>query len=110
MNTILKALELTRHAIILLEEEVVLHNRGAGSVGVLAQLDACKEELCEMLAQLESGCLPPPNQRLRGMGHMIADSWPINSTLGDALLLAEQAYRSAENTSTIARNYGNYSN
>lgn len=95
MNTILKALVLTRQAIVLLEKEIELHSRGAGSVGVLAQLDACKEQLGEMLDQLESGHLPPPNQRLRGMGHMIADSWPTNSTLGDALLLAEQAYRSA---------------
>jgi hypothetical protein len=96
MKSITKALVLSRQANAFLKEEIDRHKSGAGIVGVATQLVECQNQIEEMIVQLESGHLPPKNQRLRGMGHMIADSWPINSQLGDALLLAEQAYHIAE--------------
>jgi hypothetical protein len=57
-----------------------------------AQMEECRRHLDIMLQQIESGNLPPQEDRESGMGHMIADSWPA-SRLGEALSQAEQAYR-----------------
>jgi hypothetical protein len=96
MRERIKALALSRHAMELLNQEIERLHRNMNVVGTPAQLATCKQQLQEMIRQLESDCLPPKNQRLFGMGHMIADSWPIDSELGDALLRAEQAYRAAK--------------
>ncbi len=95
MKKIEKALTLSRQAIGLLEVELDLQKRGKGTTGTAVQLEMCMGQLQKMIIQLEQSQLPPKNQRLLGMGHMIADSWPVNSKLGEALLLAEQAYRAA---------------
>ena len=94
MNEIIKALALSQRAMLILGEELDRQSRAERTVGTTAQLEACKQQLVGMVAQLESGHLPRKEQRLCGMGHMIADSWPVDSKLGEALLLAEQAYRS----------------
>ncbi|MBI4661065.1 MAG: hypothetical protein HY735_19715 [Verrucomicrobia bacterium] len=95
MNQIAKALALSKQALALINQEMERQDHGSGAVGTVSQLLTCKQQLQAMIAELESGSLPPKDERLRGMGHMIADSWPTDSTLADALLLAEQAYRSA---------------
>jgi uncharacterized protein (DUF305 family) len=95
MSKIEKALALTQQAMKMVEEELDRQNRDETTVGTKTQLEACKQQLCEMITQMEKAQLPPKHQRLFGMGHMIADSWPINSKLGEALLNAEHAYRNA---------------
>ncbi|HEV2331414.1 MAG TPA: hypothetical protein VGY56_21740 [Verrucomicrobiae bacterium] len=95
MNNTPKALALSRRAMVLLNEEIDRHKRGLGTIGTHGQLENSKQQLTRMITQLESGSLPPKDQRLVGMGHMVADSWPVDAKLGEALLLAEQAYRSA---------------
>lgn len=90
-----KALLLTKGALELLKAELTHHSQGRASAIPLAQLLICERQLKEMIFELEEGPLRPSSLRLRGMGTMIADSWPLDSELGDALLLAEQAYRKA---------------
>jgi hypothetical protein len=94
MNQTAKALALSRQALALIEEELNRKDRSE-AIGTATQLLACKRQLSEMIVELASGSLPPIHQRMHGMGHMIADSWPTDSKLADALLAAEQAYRRA---------------
>jgi hypothetical protein len=94
MSNQTKALELTKKALDLLLAERQRHLEGNPTVGVLTQLESCRNQLEKMLIQL-SNKLPPPNERLSGMGHMVGDSWPINNPLGIAFLEAEQAYKKA---------------
>lgn len=90
-----KALMLSRRALDMLLVELSGHSQGK-MVGVpLAQLLLCRKQLDAMILELESGLLKPSSLRLRGMGAMISDSWPLDYALGDALLLAEQAYLKA---------------
>ncbi len=93
MNRIQRTLELSNHALVLLEEEIRRHDQGTGTVGTLPQLLECKRQLREMITQVETGKVPSRAERLYGMGHMVADSWPLTTELGEALLAAEQAYR-----------------
>lgn len=72
------------------------YRQGLPVVGAPTQLQSSRGQLEQMLEQLESGALPPPGERLGGMGHMIGDSWPLNDPLGIALSEAEQAYRNAK--------------
>jgi hypothetical protein len=93
MNTKQKALNLTQKALVMLSLEEERHRSGRPIVGALTQLQSSRNQLEQMLAQLESNALPPLDRRLAGMGHMIGDSWPPGDPLGIALLEAEQAYR-----------------
>ena len=95
MNSREKALELTRKALALLSHEEERHSQGCATVGSATQLRSSRNQLEQMLTQLESDGLPSPDRRVRGMGHMVGDSWPLNEPLGNALLEAEQAYRKA---------------
>jgi hypothetical protein len=54
-----------------------------------------REHLSRMLAELESGQLPPRENREDIMGFPIADSWPVDPELGTAIIEAEQLYRKA---------------
>jgi hypothetical protein len=48
-----------------------------------------------ILDQIERDAVPPEPLRLRGMGHMIVDSWPYDGALGELgelLVAAERSY------------------
>lgn len=79
-------------ALGLVDEELTLHRSGAGRVSNEAQLQLIKEKLFAMLIQVESGNLPLKQERIRGIGRMVADSWPFDSELGSVLLDVEQSY------------------
>jgi hypothetical protein len=96
MSTRQTAIELTRKALDMLSLEESRHRQGHATVGTATQLESSRNQLEQMLAQLNSDELPPLDSRLRGMGHMVGDSWPLNEPLGNALLEAEQAYRKAK--------------
>ncbi len=90
---IAKTLELVRCAYNEVVEDVARQeNAGAGGIEH-RQLLYCKVALQRMMDQLESGQLPPEEERENGIGRMISDSWPFNSALGKLLLEAEQRYR-----------------
>lgn len=55
-------------------------------------LESFRNELEKIFAEIQSGILPPRNQRKRGMGRVIVDSWPINSPLGCKIISAEHSY------------------
>lgn len=67
-------------------------NGPAGSV----QLERFRSSLLDMRRTLETGQLPPRRERHRGMGRVIADSWPPENELGNLILIAEQRYLAAD--------------
>lgn len=87
-----KALAVTRRALPEIDEELTRHAAGDGRVSSTGQLASIREQLARMEAQLSSPPLPPKQQRLRGAGHVIADSWPYDSPLGSVILDAERLY------------------
>ena len=60
-----------------------------------ADLDTCIETLRGYLAALEHGVLPPRRDRPEGLGRLVADSWPFDVPLANAVLQAERAWRNA---------------
>ena len=87
------ALDLANKALTAIQEEINLQNTGRESVSNLRQLSAFQQELKQMVNELETGELSPPNQRSRGIGRVITDSWPFGNVLGDLIIRAETAYR-----------------
>lgn len=55
-------------------------------------LEAFQGELQCMEAEIRANKLPSSLQRRRGMGRVIADSWPLASPLGATIISAEQRY------------------
>jgi hypothetical protein len=87
-----KALSSVREALAALDEEILAHQEGRGSVSSPSQLSDLRRTLAAMESQLAEGPLPPRSERLRGAGHAVADSWPYDSSLGPLILTAEQRY------------------
>ena len=92
MSKIERVLGLIRAAHRAVSDELVRAATGTGSVGTTAQLTSVKQKLEEMERAIASGDLPPKPLRDRGMGRMVSDSWPLGSSLGEMVLLAEFAY------------------
>ena len=59
------------------------------------QLTSIHGQLTQMALHLASSPLPPKPQRVRGAGHVIADSWPYDSPLAALILDAERLYLQA---------------
>ncbi|MEU9214802.1 hypothetical protein [Streptomyces sp. NPDC048415] len=94
-TTAQKALNATTQALSGIDEELERHAAGQGRVSSAKQLASIREQLTQMAQQLSSSQLPPKAQRLRGAGHVVADSWPYDSSLGVVILEAEQLYLKA---------------
>lgn len=90
-----KALTATARALSGVDEELQRHGVGQGRVSNAKQLAAIREQLTLMETQLSSSQLPPKEQRVRGAGRAVADSWPFDSALGAMVLEAEQLYLKA---------------
>ena len=56
------------------------------------ELEFALNQITEMKEHVEHGYLPPRESRLRGLGHMIIDQWPIGTELGGAISEIERAY------------------
>lgn len=56
------------------------------------QLRKCEKQLRSMLNDLETNTYTRKEYRETGMGRMIIDSWPLSSSIGEAILGAEMAY------------------
>jgi len=57
-----------------------------------AQLRRFRANLAAMLTDLDAPAAHPPRPAVPSLGHIIVDSWPLDSPLGAAILAAEQAY------------------
>ena len=57
-----------------------------------AQLLRFRTNLVAMLADLDAPPAHPPRPAVPSLGHIIADSWPLDSDLGEAILAGEQEY------------------
>jgi len=90
-----KAIAVAEKALEALEVELALHQNGRGTVSSPDELQCFKSHIMEILAQLRSNQVSARDIRKFGMGHAIADSWPLDSQLGELLCYAEQAYRNS---------------
>ena len=79
-------------AIEAIDAELDGHEAGRGRVSNTRQLEKFRVTLESIKRQIESGAVPPRAERLAGIGHVIADSWPFDSELGALILEAEQRY------------------
>ena len=48
--------------------------------------------LKEMLTEIMNNEIPVKSKRIKKMSHIILDSWPIDSSVGDKIMLAESLY------------------
>lgn len=87
-----RVLSVVNAALVAVDAELERHSKGAGRVGEPAQLQAMRHHLEVVRRQLLSGNLPPPENRLRGLGRTITDSWPLDSETGTLIMAAEDAY------------------
>ncbi len=85
-----KALAWVRRALQRLGDELARHRAGCGQVGTIGELETFRSNLLAMEREIEVGSV---SGSYLGMGRVIVDSWPWDSTLGEALLAAEQEYR-----------------
>lgn len=93
MNQAEKVLHLVSKAKSALNEELERYRAGESTVGPLNQLTKVEATLGAIELAVQSGILPPPRDRISGVGRIITDSWPNDSELGNMVLAAEQAYR-----------------
>ncbi len=57
-----------------------------------SQLSKCQLQLDTMRDQLEKEIFVDSFHWAEGMGRMIVDSWPLGTSIGQALIAAEDAY------------------
>lgn len=57
-----------------------------------SELESMFNEITEMKENVEQDSLPPRERRLRGLGHMVIDQWPLGTDLGGAISELEQLY------------------
>ncbi|MFH8608422.1 hypothetical protein ACH4D5_13170 [Streptomyces sp. NPDC018029] len=94
-SAVQKALAVSERALSGIDEELARHAAGRGSVSNPGQLAALRAQLLQVVQQLAAPPLPPKDQRLRGIGRVIADSWPYDNPLGGMILEAERLYLDA---------------
>ncbi|WP_369259832.1 hypothetical protein [Streptomyces sp. R35] len=94
-SAVQKALAATEQALSGIDEEMERHAAGHGRVSSPRQLTSIRDQLAQMALQLLSSALPPKPQRVRGVGRVIADSWPYDGPLAALILDAERLYLQA---------------
>jgi hypothetical protein len=87
-----KLLENLRAIRLQIEAEIQKQQRCQSSILRGGQGTLILNQVQVMEQQIESSALPPPEQRVRGIGSMVVDSWPTDSQLGAQILAVEQAY------------------
>ena len=86
---------MTRQALSGIDAELERHATCHGRMSSTAQLTFIRGQLAQMAEQLSSPPLPPRQQRLRGVGRVIAESWPFDSPLASEIMEAERLYLQA---------------
>lgn len=87
-----KLLENLKEIRVRVESEIHKQQQGQPSMVRGGQGVMILDQISVMMQQIETSTLPPPGQRVRGMGNTVIDSWPMDSELGALILSAEQAY------------------
>ena len=88
-------------AIDALNKEIGKHYKGEKAEGHLDQLISFKNCFLDALNKVEKNSLPPLSNRHLGIAHVIVDSWPLKSNLGEILIKAEHAYKACKVSSII---------
>lgn len=88
-----KAISYINIALREIDLEIKRHKQGCSTLSNVEELLKFREYLMVILNDLKTGSIPSQDLRRFGMGHIIVDSWPLNSKLGDILLKVEQFYR-----------------
>lgn len=76
-----------------LSVEIANHQAGCGTVSNLRVLNGFKSCLMQMLTDVAAEKNFDKDYTSPGMGKVIIDSWPLDSTLGKVILRAEQLYK-----------------
>jgi len=87
------ALEKVHKALEALEQEE-LKGETSWVFASRQQIEMFRSELKKMASELAANNMPPTRERSSGMGRVIADSWPLTSSIAEAILVAESAYKS----------------
>lgn len=86
-----KAIKLVKNALDLLEKEFLSPDPTLANI-LRGQKENFKHKLQEMYQHLNMNTVPEKNQRNLGVARAIADTWPYDSNLGEAIAKAERAY------------------
>ena len=89
---IIRLLENLKEIQVQLEVELQKQKKGHLTVIRGNQGETILNQIRIMQQQIESSMIPSIEQRVRGMGKIVIDSWPMDSKLGSLILAAEQTY------------------
>ena len=67
-----------------------------------SQLSKCQLQLETMQYQIEKEVFVDSAHWAEGMGKMIVDSWPLGTSIGQALIVAEDAYLKIQRSPSLA--------
>lgn len=84
--------DLVNQALVGIDAELARHANGCGMVSNPQELEHIRSQLMAMRDRLEANALPPKIARNIGLGRVVTDSWPFDSELGTAVIVAEHAY------------------
>lgn len=84
-----KTEQIIEKALAGVREEQARHQTGSGTVSSPDQLRRFETQLAGMLQDLHQGRF---NSERLGLGHTVADSWPLGHELTDRICAAVQAY------------------
>lgn len=92
MKDIERAIEAINRGIAAIDDAIAIGNHPAMGPTSVDQLGRFRHQLLLMLNEVEAQALPKQEGPLRRIGPIIADSWPLESELGEVLLKAENEY------------------
>lgn len=93
MTKLNKAVAKIQKAIDELEKAILTKDKKVLSVSSINQLSKFKESFITVLRLIQSGNIPPKNERVLGIARVIADQWAFNLELGSIIIDAEQSYK-----------------
>lgn len=92
MKDIERAIEAINRGIAAIDDAINIGNHLVTGPASMDQLGRFRHQLLLMLNEVEDHALPRQERPLRRIGPIIADSWPLESELGEVLLKAENEY------------------
>ena len=96
-------------AIDKLDKELEKHHNGEKAEGLPKQLEKFRDCFLEALNKVNNNALPSLSNRHLGIAHIIVDSWPFTSKLGELLIDAESAYKLYAKDSEASHRISNFS-
>lgn len=86
-----KTISVIKIAIKSIEDELVKSRTKEPEIPI-NHLELFKLYLIEMLNEINNNEMQDRNNRIKKMSHIILDSWPMNSSIGEKIMLAESQY------------------